>query len=166
MNDLTADVNAALDVAEARARAATSGPWWDSPVAAAPGRHTIRGGPHPNPALGADVRPVARIYPAPAEDGTFVTNHDADAAFIVANDPIHALRIVAGHRAIMERHTPVADRYSLTGFVCSRCNDGSRSVATDGAVTTEPATWPCADLLDLAAIYQVRPSFADTGTEL
>jgi hypothetical protein len=34
-----------LDEDERVARAATSGPWWDSPVMAAPGHHTIRGGP-------------------------------------------------------------------------------------------------------------------------
>jgi hypothetical protein len=75
-------------LAEVKARrgAATPGPWWDSPVKAAPGHHTIRGGPGEwrgfDGSLGGDTHPIARIAPALAEDGTPTTNHDADAAFI------------------------------------------------------------------------------------
>jgi hypothetical protein len=65
----------------------TPGPWWDSPVKTAPGHHTIRGGPDDwrgfDGSLGGDRRPIARIAPALAEDGTPTTEHDADAAFMV-----------------------------------------------------------------------------------
>jgi len=87
-----------LDEVKARRAAITPPPWWDSPVLAAPGTHTIRGGPGDfrgfDGSLPGDTRPVARIAPAPFEDGGYATNHDADADFI-AHAPADVERLIA-----------------------------------------------------------------------
>ena len=74
-----------LAAIKARADAATPGPWWHQGFGLA-GQATIRGGPDEwrgfDGSLGGDTRPVARVEPAPDDEGGFVTNHDADAEFI------------------------------------------------------------------------------------
>ena len=127
------------------AREATPGPWWDSKVLAAPGHHTIRGGPDEwrgfDGSLGGDTRPVARIEPAPDYEGGFVTNHDADVEHIALNDPADA--ILAGEWAlgVLERHRP--DDYGG----CVGCHFDNRE---------ERWLWAdCAEIAALATRYGV-----------
>lgn len=146
MTDLVAFLTAQLDHDEQVARASTAGPWWDSKVGAAPGCHTIRGGPGEergaDGSLPGDVRPIARIRPVPNDDGGYATNHDADAAHIALHDPSHVLRTVAAHRAILERHQP------MTAGSCDWC--------WGNAYREEESAWPCADVRSIAAIYTDR----------
>jgi hypothetical protein len=157
VDDLPGWLSVQLDEAEQLARAATSGPWWDSPVLAAPGYHTIRGGPRSwrgfDGSLGGDTRPVARIEPAPDCEGSFVTNHDADAEFIARWDPARAVREVQANRRILARHAPrdhlCPDPIDRDGYIWFEAGEERR------------ADIPCGDLRDLAAPYSDRPGFAE-----
>jgi hypothetical protein len=106
--DLIDWLRAQLDDDERKARAATPGPWWDSKILAAPGHHTIRGGPSNwrgfDGSLGGDTRPIARIEPAPDVEGNFVTNHDADAEHIARHDPARVLREVEARRRLIDQY--------------------------------------------------------------
>lgn len=94
---LTEFLTARLDEDEAAARACADNDgnlgWWDSPVRASPGDHTIRT---------TGSRPVARIREADSRGDDSVPrilSPDAVAAHIVRSDPDRALREAAAKRA-------------------------------------------------------------------
>lgn len=145
-------LRAQLDEDERKALAATSGPWWDSPVMAAPGHHTIRGGPADwrgfDGSLGGDTRPIARIAPAPDYEGSFVTDHDADAEHIARHDPSRVLREVEAKRKILDGHSP-HKRGACP--VCWRVTPKS----------SRREDYPCPTLRLLAAPYSDRPGYQE-----
>jgi hypothetical protein len=120
MADLADQIAAALDQAERQARAATPGPW-----------HALDGGVTDDD---HEQWPVADIDS---------TDSRADRVFIAANSPDVALRVIAAHRSVVERHQPDPDRPSPLGTLCEYCSP-------PGLAQTE---WPCPDLRDIASIY-------------
>ncbi len=123
--DLVDQLLAALDRAEATARAATPGPW-------------CREHPDwPNTSIGNGHRTV--IASAAGHGGSWPTAEDA--AHIAANGPDVALRAIAAHRRIVDRH----QRGVSHPDECGRCND----------------SYPCDDLRDLAAIYLPESGHVD-----
>lgn len=54
---------------------------------------------------------------------------------------------------VLELHTPIDDRYSLTQLVCRICNDGGLPV--------EPASWPCLTLRLLALPHADHPAYRE-----
>lgn len=150
-------LRAALDRAEEIARAATPGPWWDSPAQSAPSHHTIRGGGRPaEKGRPGDVRSVASF-------DRRTSNRSADIAFIVANDPAAVLRTVAAHRKILDRHRPLHREiaWTVTEYagvpdeaygeieVCERCVPKHSHFSSRSSVPE----YPCDDVRDLAAVY-------------
>lgn len=151
---LVAELVAEVERRKALAVAATPGPWWDSPVTAAPGHHTIRGGPDDwrgfDGSLGGDTRPIARVEPAPDDEGGHVTNHDADATFIAAHDPADALRRYERDLKTLARHHPVG--FHHMGSLCAGCS------ITEGGSVLRFVEWPCDEAFDLAAALGVEVS--------
>jgi hypothetical protein len=113
-----------LDRLEDLHQSTTPGPWWDSPVKAAPGGHTIRGGPSDwrgfDGSLGGDTRPIARIALALAEDGGSINESDADAEFIV-----EAHRVMPGLVAELRAAREVVNRLPRTP--CLFCGWGDHN---------------------------------------
>lgn len=146
-------LTARYDEREAKAKAATPGPWQDS--------GTILAG-----VLGAGHQTVAACnssewdnqeysYPASAEES-------ANSAFIAANDPAYVLADIAAKRAILELHEAVP-YYGLdqrgrwlpcTGepklWYCGSCQDD------DGIINGE---LPCDTLRILAAPFADHPDY-------
>lgn len=129
---------AAIDAKEAKAQAATPGPWTAC--------QQYEDGP-----VGVDVVPSDRT-------GAYVVCPDVnagmiaeDAEHIADNDPATVLRMCQAHRKIVERHH-ADDRsgwrgpgdYGSIDPACAECG------STDLAVP-----WPCPTLLDLAAGYDL-----------
>ncbi len=89
MTDIADRLNAALDLAEQNARAASPGPW----------RFTPDGEVESAPLTEGDwMRAKVAGYFGHYE----VRTPEGDRAFIAANDPPHVLRTIAAHRDIVE----------------------------------------------------------------
>jgi hypothetical protein len=148
--DLIDWLRAQLADDQRKAEAATPGPWWDSKVLAAPGHHTIRGGPDEwrgfDGSLGGDTLPIARVEPAPDDEGGFVTNHDADAEHIARHDPARVLREVDSFRKIIAEYGPARPKGLET-----------QSEARHGGILDAYR----AALLILAAIFDDRPGYRE-----
>jgi hypothetical protein len=150
--DLVERLRSALDRAEEIARAATPGPWWDSPAQTAPSHHTIRGGGRePQKGRPGDVRSVARF-------DRRVNNSDADIAFIafiVTNDPAVVLRTIQAHREIISDHDSSDFPYDPEGSA-----HGSYSWQPCCVGCGQPE--PCKTLQLIAAIYLPDIETGDT----
>jgi hypothetical protein len=137
---ITEFLRARLDEDEAAARACADNDgnlgWFDSPVMASLGDHTIRTDGN---------RPVARIREVDSrgdDEVPRILDGDAVAIHVARHDPARVLREAAAKRAILARHIYILRRRGWQG-TCRFDNHH----------------WPCADVVDLAAVYRAHPDY-------
>jgi hypothetical protein len=141
VTDLLSWLRSALDLQAEIARAATPGPWRQGSI-------TEFGT--------ADVHALNDRVTAAYSEPCCAAE---DALHIAYNDPIMALRTVAAHREILDRHAPrpiINGSSEPRGVECSVCV----ADVNFWVDSIDYEDWPCADVRSLAAIYrESHPGF-------
>lgn len=75
---------------------------------------------------------------------------------IALHDPARVLRQVAAHRRTLGRHQSRSKEWGIVD--CSTCLEDTDSTYQDDPIATW-ASWPCAEIRNVASIYSDRPGY-------